>query len=285
MGACECENPMDFDLDSVGKGTQTPKKYTINIIKEKKENNKINPNIKNLETKIESHDQIDIFQNFKKRIKNEEKIELEKLKYSFEERSIEINLPDNINISNDIAQISFNVTPEEPDDKFSKYIFDNINSIREDPSSFIYRLQKAKSNIIHDKAGKYIYKGPVKVALCKGVEAFDDAINYLKDLKPMQKLIFSKELIIESPKDEEEILSKKFMAEQINEKIMEGIPIKSFWKDKIKDPETCLLLMIVDDTGANSGKKRNDILDPAKQLIGISSKAIGKHFASYITLC
>ena len=43
--------------------------------------------------------------------------------------------------------------------------------------------------------------------------------------------------------------------------------------------------MIVDDTGANSGKKRNDILDPAKQLIGISSKEIGKHFASYITLC
>ena len=64
-----------------------------------------------------------------------------------------------------------------------------------------------------------------------------------------------------------------------------GIPIKLFLRDIIKDCETCFILMIVDDTGANSGKKRNDILDPSMEYIGIVSKIIGKIIASYITLC
>ena len=34
-----------------------------------------------------------------------------------------------------------------PLDKFSKYIFDQINSIREDPQSFINIIQNAKKNI------------------------------------------------------------------------------------------------------------------------------------------
>ena len=68
-------------------------------------------------------------------------------------------------------------------------------------------------------------------------------------------------------------------------KMNKGILIEAFWRDIIKDCETCLILMIVDDTGANSGKKRNDILDPSMEHIGIVSKMIGKNFASYITLC
>ena len=101
----------------------------------------------------------------------------------------------------------------------------------------------------------------------------------------MQKLIFSNELLIDYPINEEQIKDKKYMNEQINIKVQNGIPIKSFWRDIIKDPQTCLILMVVDDTGVNSGKKRNDILDPNMQCIGIVSKKIGKSFASYITLC
>ena len=123
------------------------------------------------------------------------------------------------------------------------------------------------------------------MALTRGLPAFDEAINFLKKLKPMSKLIFSNELMIESPINEEQIKDKKYMNEQINIKVQNGIPIKSFWRDIIKDPQTCLILMIVDDNGPNSGKKRNDILDPNMQCIGIVSKKIGKSFASYMTLC
>ena len=115
--------------------------------------------------------------------------------------------------------------------------------------------------------------------------AFDETIDFLKKLNPMPKLIFSNDLLIDAPINEEQLKDKKYMNEQINSKVQNGIPIKSFWRDIIKDPQTCLILMIVDDNGPNSGKKRNDILDPNMQCIGIVSKKIGKNFASYITLC
>ena len=101
----------------------------------------------------------------------------------------------------------------------------------------------------------------------------------------MKKLIFISGLLINPPKNEDQIKDRTYMNELINVKVQAGIPIKSFWRDIIKDRETCLILMIVDDTGPNSGKKRNDILDPNMKYIGITSKKIGKSFASYMTLC
>ena len=179
----------------------------------------------------------------------------------------------------------FNTSVEEPMDDFSTYIFENINKIRENPQSFIEKIEKAKSNIMLDKKGICVYKTSVKVALSRGKPAFDEAIEYLKNLKPMPKLVFSQELLVTPPSSEEQIKDRTYMNEIINEKVQAGVPIKSFWRDIIKDRETCLILMIVDDTGANSGKKRNDILDPSMQCIGITSRKIGKSFASYVTLC
>ena len=191
----------------------------------------------------------------------------------------------NMNINNSIKQMVFNTSVEEPMDDFSTYIFENINKIRENPQSFIDKIEKAKSNITLDKRGICVYKTSVKVALSRGKPAFDEAIEFLKNCKPMPKLIFSPDLLVTPPTSEEQIKDRTYMNEIINEKVQAGIPIKSFWRDIIKDRETCLILMIVDDTGANSGKKRNDILDPSMQCIGITSKKIGKNFASYVTLC
>jgi hypothetical protein len=189
------------------------------------------------------------------------------------------------NTNNNNKQFLFNTSVDNPGDDFSKYIFDGINSIRGNPQSFIPIIERAKNNIMYDKKGICVYKSSVKVALSKGIPAFDESIDYLKNLRPMQKLIFSSELLIPPPENEDQIKDKTYMNEIINEKVQSGIPIKSFWRDIIKDRETCLILMIVDDTGANSGKKRNDILDPTMQCIGITSKRIGKNFASYVTLC
>ena len=172
----------------------------------------------------------------------------------------------------------------EPVDEFSKYIYENINQIRENPQSFIPIIEKAKENIVNDKKGICIYKSSVKVALYKGKPAFDETIQFLKKIKPMKKLLFKSDLMVKPPQNEYEIQDKTYMNEMINVKVQQGIPIKSFWRDIIKDSETCLILMIVDDTGANSGKKRFDVLDPLMENIGIVSKKIGKYFASYIIL-
>ena len=300
MGACECQNPMEFGYEVNAEKDDDPQSNNNNFNNNKKNfgQNYINTLSNNSERKIDNNNYNNNFNqqnnyyslgsqhsNYIENIEEEKQQELnarfESDQKQFSEK-FELNFDNN---SNGNEQYLFNTTTEQPSDTFSKYIFDNLNNIRENPQSFIPKIEIAKANITHDKNGICIYKSSVKVALSRGLPAFNEAIEYLKNLKPMKKLIFSSELLIPPPDNEEQLTNKTYMNELINEKVQNGIPIKSFWRDIIKDYETCLLLMIVDDTGSNSGKKRNDILDPNMQCIGITSKKIGKKFASYITLC
>ena len=174
---------------------------------------------------------------------------------------------------------------EIPQDEFSKFIFEKINQIRENPSSFIDIIENAKKNIsVDEKRGIFIYKTTAKIALYKGEQSFNEAIEILKKLKPMEKLIYRSELVVPPPNNLQDLENKQYMNEKINEIVESGVFVKSFWRDIIKDPKTCFILMIVDDTGLNGGLKRDDILDQDTKYIGISSKLIGKKFACYITL-
>ena len=310
MGACECDNPMEFgyEVNSIENENESnkdaKKKFFSKLNYEKNINNKEKINLNYQNYSQNNSDNFISIENERnpKEIKPEQNTEEKEIKINpqnkeegvnalksrfeiNEEITNDIYLNGNNNNDNNSSKFYFTTTAETPKDDFSIYIFENINKIRENPQSFIEIIEQAKKNIILDQRGIYIYKSTVKVALSKGLPAFDEAIDFLKQLKPMNKLIFSNELLIESPINEEQIKDKKYMNEQINKKVQNGIPIKSFWRDIIKDCKTCLILMIVDDTGVNSGKKRNDILDPNMQCIGIVSKKIGKSFASYITLC
>jgi hypothetical protein len=289
MGACECENPMEFgyEVNSTIKDKEKEKEKIEPYPGIKKEdfirNLKFNDDNKNNFINMAQKNE-EIKEKYIQTSENNNITDLENKGVNALKERIEIknNAP---NIENENMNYIFTTTVQRPKDDFSEYIFDNINKIREDPQSFIKVIEQAKKNITLDKKGIFIYKSNVKVALSRGVPAFDETINFLKNLKPMPKLIFSNELLIDYPINEEQIKDRKYMNEQINIKVQNGIPIKSFWRDIIKDPQTCLILMIVDDTGVNSGKKRNDILDPNMQCIGIVSKKIGKSFASYVTLC
>lgn len=310
MGACECDNPMEFgyEVNSIENENESnkdaKKKFISKLNYEKNINNKEKINLNYQNYSQNNSDNFISIENERnpKEIKPEQNTEEKEIIINpqnneegalalksrleiNEEITNDIYLNGNNNNDNNSSKFYFTTTAETPKDDFSIYIFENINKIRENPQSFIEIIEQAKKNIILDQRGIYIYKSTVKVALSKGLPAFDEAIDFLKQLKPMNKLIFSNELLIESPINEEQIKDKKYMNDQINKKVQNGIPIKSFWRDIIKDCKTCLILMIVDDTGVNSGKKRNDILDPNMQCIGIVSKKIGKSFASYITLC
>lgn len=172
----------------------------------------------------------------------------------------------------------------KPNDEFSRYVFALINSLRLNPPSYIDTLLRAKNNVITEKSGVKIYKSSVKVALNSGEEAFDSAIDVLRETEPMNKLIYNPNLTIELPTNENDIKSKSYLPEQIRKKIDEGVEIKSFWKDIVRDPDTCFILSIVDDSGRHAGSKRNDILDKNNKYIGISSVKIGKTFACYIVI-
>ena len=172
---------------------------------------------------------------------------------------------------------------KKPQDEFSKYIFENINKLREDPQSFIKNIEEAKSYISRNKNNKLIYKKHLKVLLSQGLLAFEEAISILKNCKPMKKLIFEPNLLVNLPKNEEDIVNKNYFKNEIKKMIEKGIPIQTYWRDIIKDPETSFLMMVVDDTGLKAGLKRKDILDPNKKYIGICSTCIGKHFVCFLT--
>ena len=173
----------------------------------------------------------------------------------------------------------------EPSDNFSKILFNKINQIRANPQSYVKVIENAKKNIITDKRGRLIFNSNIKIALTRGEEAFDEAIAFLKTLKPIDNLIFNPYLLVEMPKTENEIKYKSDLRYKVENMINKGIIIKSFWRDVVKDPDISLLMMIVDDIGEKSGMRRKDLFDPNMKYIGISSVEINGSFVCYITLC
>ena len=172
----------------------------------------------------------------------------------------------------------------EPKEEFDKFIFEQINIIRANPKSFVQKIESSKKNIGVDKRNNYIYNGNQKILLNNGIYAFENAIKHLNVLRSMNKLKYNPEFNIKLPSNEDEINDRKYQNNMVNELLKNKIKIKSFWREIIKDPEECFLLMIVDDCGNNCGFKRKDLLEPSMNSIGISSIKLGKYFACYIQL-
>ena len=175
-------------------------------------------------------------------------------------------------------------TALSPNDNYSKYIFTQINKIRTDPQSIIGIIEDAKDHIIEDKYGRIIYDKDLKIALTKGKYAFDDTIEFLERQKPMKSLEYKPIITIKPPSEESDVEDKNYMKKEVKKMMKKGISIKSYWRDVVRDPEISFILMIADDNGAKSGKRRNDILDPNMKYIGISSVEINDSFACYIVL-
>ena len=288
---CECLKMKNLDMEIITKNIE--KDY----ISHKKENmrntdtyfnslktsdnqqSKIdNQNSKNYSNDINSKRKLDENISAKqKQIKNKNSKKSVNKKINLDINEIKLKRELNSNLNNNT------INEKKPMDDFSQYIFNHINKIRENPQSFISNIEEAKPYILYNKSKKLIYKKNVKVALSEGIPAFQEAISILKICKPMNKLIFEPKLMVKLPDNEDDIIDKEYFKYEIRKMISEGIPIKSYWRDIINDPETSFLMMIVDDTGKKSGMKRNDILDPNMKYIGICSKSIGKYFICFLT--
>ena len=162
-----------------------------------------------------------------------------------------------------------------------------INKIRANPSSYADVVLDGINNIIinqdfDETKPKIIYKQKVKVALSKGEPAFREAAEILKEMQPLPALEFKEEICVPLPETEEELNDHSYLKRQINI-IQENNNIDLFFKDLIKLPEVSTLLMIVDDSEKNPGKKRNALLNEEFKYIGISNKFIGKKFIAYFT--
>ena len=165
-----------------------------------------------------------------------------------------------------------------PKDNYSKFLYEQINKIRKDPKSYIQFIKDEINNMKMDSYGRLIYNRKIKIELNEGVAAFNNAINYLENIKPMDKLQFNELLSIQIPKNENDIKDENYMKNKVENIIYNGFIIKSFWREIIKEPEICFLIMIIDEI------KRNDILNPNMKYIGITSHEINGNFVCFITL-
>ena len=288
---CECLKMKNLDMEIITKNIEkdhiSHKKenmrntdtYFNSLKTSDNQQSKIeNQNSKNYSNDINSKRKLDENISVKqKQIKNKNSKKSVNKKINLDINEIKLKRELNSNLNNNI------INEKKQMDDFSQYIFNHINKIRENPQSFISNIEEAKPYILYNKSKKLIYKKNVKVALSEGIPAFQEAISILKICKPMNKLIFEPKLMVKLPDNEDDIIDKEYFKYEIRKMISEGIPIKSYWRDIINDPETSFLMMIVDDTGKKSGMKRNDILDPNMKYIGICSKSIGKYFICFLT--
>ena len=178
---------------------------------------------------------------------------------------------------------------EEKNTKYSEYpekMLLLINKIREDPVSYADIIEDSIQNIIEEQdkddetKTRIIYKRKVKVALNRGELAFKEAADELRNMNSMHPLELKNDICIPLPEDEDEIKDSSYLREQVRI-LRENTNIDVFFKDLIKVPEVSALLMIVDDSGKNPGKKRHAVLNKDFKYIGISSKFIGKTFIAY----
>ena len=202
-----------------------------------------------------------------------------------------LNDQQNHNDNNDINNLNENIDEAELNKKYANYpekIVELINNIREDPVGYADTIENAIENIIlePDKEDpsiqRLIYKKKLKVALTKGEPVFREAIDFLRTLSPLPPLQFSEEKCIPLPETEEELRDRNFLRSQVKV-LREKTKIDIFFKDLIKIPEISGLLMIVDDTNKNAGKKRRALLNKDLKYIGVNSRFIGKTFVAYFS--
>ena len=197
------------------------------------------------------------------------------------ENLIEVNNENNLDLHNN---------NDNKNEKYSDYpqkMLELINKIRSNPSAYSNIILNSINNIIinpnsEDPKHKILYKNKVKVALSKGEEVFHEAAELLKNMDSLPPLILKREICVPIPETEEEIKENNYLKKQINI-IREYYNVDVYFKDLIKIPEVSALLMMVDDSEKNPGKKRNALLNKDFKYIGISNKFIDGKFLAYFT--
>ena len=178
---------------------------------------------------------------------------------------------------------------EEKNAKYAEYpdkMLEIINKIRENPVAYADVIEDSIKYIIEvpdkedESKSRLVFKKKVKVALNKGESAFHEAAEILRKTEPMAPLEFNGEICIPLPQEEEELRDPNYLKEQVKA-MKENNNIDLFFKDLIKLPEVSALLMVVDDSVKNSGRKRQAILNKDFKYIGINSHFVGKTFLAY----
>lgn len=155
-----------------------------------------------------------------------------------------------------------------------------INQARKDPSSYSDLIQSSIKNIKEDGNNLFYEDNNIKVKLYKGEPAFLEAEEQLRMMEGLPPLEFKEEICISLPTNKEQIQNKEFIVEKAKE-VNSKWKLDAYFIEKIKDPDMSILLMIVDDNGKNSGKKRASLFNPKYKYIGINFTYVDNFFIAY----
>ena len=97
---------------------------------------------------------------------------------------------------------------------------------------------------ITSEKGRLIFSHKLKVALHRGIEAFQEAAEELRNTQSMNQLSFKDDIVIECPEDENSLKDVNIFKEKVLQK-KEKCDIEAYFKDALKEPEISVLLMII----------------------------------------
>lgn len=188
---------------------------------------------------------------------------------------------DNSFANQSVNKVSETESKQRKKIEYNSEVFTLINKIRQDPPAFAQDIEDAISKITTID-GKLIYKGAVKVSIKTGESVFKDAANKLRQMEPLQPFELCEDIAIVVPDEEDKMKNSKVLQELVEEKRQE-VNIDSYFKDLIKDPYTSVLLMVIDDNGKNTGKKRDVVLGKEFTKMAVTSRRVKKTFCAYFT--
>lgn len=176
---------------------------------------------------------------------------------------------------------------KKSNENFAEELFKMINIVRQNPSDFAERIEKAIVNIKVEEGGKLIFDADgTKVALITGSQSFFNVAELLRNTEPAPVLVYKNDLIISVPEDQKEWKIQKTITDLLQKKRADNGNLYQeyvFNMDLgVSDPETCLMLQIIDDSPFK-GKRRENILNPKMTSVGISFLKIKTKFCAYIT--
>lgn len=172
-------------------------------------------------------------------------------------------------------------------ENFDLQLLDTINSLRTDPRAFAEKVIKAL-NLIKEEGGRVIIEteNGSKIALSKGVAAFEACAEKLRALEPLPPLEFRQELCVpvpEAPSEWKEQSKLQMLINKFREDCSGTYSGLAFNLDiGVNDPELSTVLQVVDDSGFK-GQRADNLLNKDLKYCGISHASKGKkQFCAYI---
>lgn len=165
--------------------------------------------------------------------------------------------------------------------RFDLEIIDLINNFRENPKAFYDKLLGMIPNVKKLSNDKLVYhkKGQPRIVMNTGEEAIRNIADFVLELNKMEKLEVRKEISIPVPTNPDQwttaysqLVEEK--TQELKSKYKTTYSSLSFHFDlSISDPETSLLLQLVDDNSFK-GLRRSHICNPEMKYIAVTYASI-----------